>query len=84
MHTTSKLHMHVVYMMTRVHTNVQHTQIQHLGRSQKHGRVFLKHSTCSSQIISQLWVLEFLLSLSSLVHQLGGIAAKCLYVIEQL
>jgi len=84
MHTTSKLHMHVAYMVSRLHTNVQHTQIQHLGRSQKHGRVFLEHSACSSQIISQLWVLEFLLSLSSLVHQLRCIAAKCLYVIEQL
>jgi hypothetical protein len=82
--TTSKLHIHVVYMMSRVYTNVQHTKIQHLGRSQQHGRVFLEHSSCSSQIISQLWVLEFLLSLGSLIHQLRGIAAKCLYVIKQL
>lgn len=77
-HTTSKLHRHVMYLMSRVHT-----QVQHLGSSQQHGWMFLKHSTCSSQIISQLWVLQFLLSLGSLIHQLRGIAAKCLYVIKQ-
>lgn len=68
---------------TRAHKNIQNTdtEVQYLGSSQQHCGVFLEHCTGSSQVISELRVLQLLLSLGSLTHQLRGIAAKSFYVI---
>lgn len=59
-------------------------QVANLRSSEQHSGVFLEHSARRREIVSQLRVLQLLLALGSLIHQLAGIAAERLEVFHQL